>query len=154
MHIPYFAASFQENAFMEGKQQVISFEEEDAGVFRHAVEFIYEGDCFPRWTQLLQEPLSLEAPLRVKRTTADSVLEDYTPNLSFGMSSGIYVTTTETHELLYTLVQLLCLADRYGIEELVKLCLRKLKSFPIGTEEVVLLVQHIVGNIPDSRVDI
>jgi hypothetical protein len=52
-------------------RQAISFEEEDAGVFRHAVEFIYKGDYFPRWAQPLQEPLSLEALLRVKRATAD-----------------------------------------------------------------------------------
>jgi hypothetical protein len=70
------------------------------------------------------------------------------------MSSGTYTTTTETHEALYAVVQVLCLADRYGVEGLEQLCLQKMQCFPIGAKEVTILVQHIVGNIPESRTDV
>lgn len=152
--IPYFAAALQENAFLEGQQHKISFEEEDVAVFRHCVEFIYEGDCFPRWKKPLQEPLSLEPSTQVERVIAKSVPEEYSQKLSFGVSSGTYIATAKTHELLYSVVQLLCLADRYGIEDLAQLCLQKMKHFPIGTKEVALLIQHIVGNIPETRTDV
>lgn len=85
---------------------------------------------------------------------AGSVVEDYNPALSFGMSSGTYTTTTETHEVLHAVLRLLCLADRYGVESLVRICLQKMNCFPIGTKEVALLVQHIAGNIPESRADV
>jgi hypothetical protein len=75
MPIPYFAAALREDAFIEGQQGSISFEDEVA-VFRHFVEFIYEGDCFPRWKKPLQEPLTLETLLQVKRTIPGSVSED------------------------------------------------------------------------------
>jgi hypothetical protein len=70
------------------------------------------------------------------------------------VSSGIYISTKETSELFSNILELLCVADRYGIEALVENCLQKLEIFPIGTREVALLSQHVLGSIPDSRKDI
>jgi hypothetical protein len=117
------------------------------------VEFIYEGDCFPRQKLLPTASFSLEVPLLIRRTTLDSE-EEYSPPFSGGMSSGTYIATTETHQLLAMVVQLLCLGDRYGMEDLVKICFQKLKHFPIGTNELSVLVQHVIGSIPETRVEI
>ncbi|KAH6669328.1 hypothetical protein B0J14DRAFT_598426 [Halenospora varia] len=153
IHIPFFRAALREDAFIEGRQNKIDFEEEDPILFRRVVAFIYEGDCFPR-QKLSEESLGLEVPLVVRRTTLDSEEEEYNPSLSGGLSSGTYLTTTETHQQFVMVAQLLCLADRYGMEDFVKICFQKIKHFPIGTNEFLILAQYVVGSIPETRVDI
>jgi hypothetical protein len=153
-HIPFFRAALRDDAFIEGQQGKINFEEENPVLVRRVVEFIYEGDCFPRQKLLPTASFSLEVPLLIRRTTLNSEEEEYSPHFSGGISSGTYIATTETHQLLAMVVQLLCLADRYGMEDLVKICFQKLKHFPIGTNELSVLVQHVIGSIPETRVDI
>ncbi|OBT60085.1 hypothetical protein VE03_10363 [Pseudogymnoascus sp. 23342-1-I1] len=58
IHIPFFKAAFRENAFAEGHQGEINFKDGDPIVFRRVVEFIYEGDCFPR-QKLLPEAVTI-----------------------------------------------------------------------------------------------
>ena len=45
----------------------------------------------------------------------------------------------------------LCLADRYGIEELADNCFLKLHLFPIGTDHLTLLAEEVMDNIPKAR---
>ena len=118
------------------------------------MEFIYEGDCFPHWKSPAVYSLRLGNLPAVQKTIPDSVPQKYSPSLSFGVSSGIYISTKETSELFSNILELLCVADRYGIEALVENCLQKLKIFPIGMREVALLSQHVLGSIPDSRKDV
>lgn len=123
-------------------------------MFRRVVEFIYEGDYFPRQKLLSEASLGFEVPLRVKGTKSDSKEEDYVPSLAVEMASGRYLATAETHQLFMMVIKLLCVADRYLIEDLVEMSFRKLKSFPIGTKELTALTEHIVRSIPETRFDI
>lgn len=56
-------------------------------MFRRVVEFIYEGDYFPRQKLLPEASLGFEVPLRVKSTALDSKEEDYVPSLAVEMAS-------------------------------------------------------------------
>jgi hypothetical protein len=151
IHLPYFEAALREDTFAEGQQRKIFFEEDDPILFRRVVEFMYEGECFPREILDLRESYILEAPLKVKSTLLDSKEEDYIPSLSAEIASGTYIATAETHQLFTMVTKLLCVADRYLIENLVEMTFQKLKHFPIGTEELVVLAEHVIGSIPESR---
>lgn len=151
IHLPYFEAAMREDTFLEGHQGRIDFEEEDPMLFRRVVEFLYEGDCFPRQKLLSATSVGFEVPLKVKSTGLDSKEEDYVLSLSVEMASGTYVATAETHKLFTMVTKLLCVADRYIIEDLVEITFKKLKDFPIGTKEVVVLAEHIVRSIPETR---
>jgi len=154
VQIPYFAAALRKDSFIEGREGKVNFEEEDPILFRRVVEFIYEGDFFPRLKVPPTAYHGFEVPLKVKSTSSDSEEEDYVPHLSVEVESGAYLVVAETHQLFMMLIKLLCVADRYLFEDLVEMTFRKLKHFPIGTKEVVILIQYVVGSIPETRGDI
>jgi hypothetical protein len=129
----FFEAAIREDAFIEGQQGKISFEEEDPVLFRRVVEFLYEGDCFPR-QKLLPASFGFEVPLKVKSTALDSKEEDYVPSLAVEMASGTYLATAETHQLFTVVAKLLCVADRYIIEDLVEMGLSKVEAVPYRDE--------------------
>ncbi|KAH6668316.1 hypothetical protein B0J14DRAFT_159378 [Halenospora varia] len=154
IHLPFFEAAIREDTFIEGQQGKISFEEEDPMLFRRVVEFIYEGDCFPRQKLLPAASFGFEVPLKVKSTASDSKEEDYVPSLAVEMASGTYFAIAETHQLFTMVTKLLCVADRYIIEDLVEMTFQKLKHFPIGIKELAVLAQHVIRSIPETRGDI
>ncbi|KFY56414.1 hypothetical protein V496_06705 [Pseudogymnoascus sp. VKM F-4515 (FW-2607)] len=123
IHIPFFKAAFRENAFAEGHQGEVNFEDGDPILFRRVAQ---------QWI--------------VKRKI--------TSHLAVEMASGTYLATAEAHQLFMMVTKLLCVADRYLIEDLVEMSFRKLKSFPIGTKELTALAEHIVRSIPETRFDI
>lgn len=123
-------------------------------MFRRVVEFLYEGDCFPRQKLLPAVLFGFEVPLKVKRTASDSKEEDYAPSHVVEMASGTYLALAETHQLFTMVTKLLCVADRYIIEDLVDMTFQKLTHFPIGIKELAVLAQHVIGSIPETRSDI
>ena len=125
IHLLYFKAAFREGTFVEGHQGRIDFEEEDPMMFRRVAEFIYEGDYFPRQRLSPVASLSFEVPLKVKSAALDSK-EDYVPSLSAKIESGTYLATAETHQLFRTVTKLLCVAERYRIDDLVEITFQKL----------------------------
>ena len=102
------------------------------------------------------EIVRFEVPLEIQSTSLDGVqLEKiYTNSDPTEMVSGIFVATTRTHQLFTMIAKLLCVAERYMMEDLLQTSFEKLKLFPIGTKEVLVLIQELLGSIPESRTDI
>ncbi|KAH8810707.1 hypothetical protein F5884DRAFT_780179 [Xylogone sp. PMI_703] len=148
--LPYFNAALREDAFIEGQQGKIDFEEEDPAVFRRVVEFLYEGDCFPRKLKSSDESFCLEAPLLIKRVSDDKEME-YKKSCAGEMAMGAYITMPGTNQMFLIITQTLCVAERYGIEDLLELCFDKIRNFPIGTNEFVILAQHVIKHLPETR---
>ena len=102
------------------------------------------------------EIVRFEVPLEIQSTSLDGVqLEKiYTNSDPTEMVSGILVATARTHQLFTMIAKLLCVAERYMMEDLLQTSFEKLKLFPIGTNEVLVLIRHLLGSIPESRIDI
>jgi hypothetical protein len=102
------------------------------------------------------EIVSFEVLLEIQSTSLDGVqLEKiYTNSDPIEVGSGIFVATSRTHQLFTMITKVLCVAERYMMEDLLQTSFEKLKLFPIGTNEVLVLIQHLLGSIPESRTDI
>ncbi|CAG8983545.1 hypothetical protein HYALB_00004346 [Hymenoscyphus albidus] len=166
--IPFFKAALRPGAYIEGQEKRINFEEEeDPKVFGRLIEYLYEGDCFPKLVAGPSENAEIfEVPLFVKENAPREKQEQYihmawyeTKEISGNqmerrltslVNCGVYISSDKTFQLFEMVVKTLCLSDRYGIGDLFQKCLTKLRYFPIGTKEVALLTKLILENIPKS----
>jgi len=138
-HSPYFAAALK-GKFLEGSSKRVELPDEEPEILSCVLEFLYKGDYYPR---LLHNK---------RRNTWD--LEDAQQDLKNGgrgnSASTIYVSEAGGDVLRDTVVY--CAADKYGLEELKRLALRK-QGLQSGIQVDVILrsARYAYEHTPDTE---
>ena len=133
---PFFAAICR-GQFLESASKRVNLPEESPEVFSSVLEYLYKGDYYPRL-------------LHNKRRNAWE-LEDTVDNdgVRGAVESTVYHPTTEQVLLKDTVIY--CTAERYGLDELKRLALRKqgLQS-GIQCSTILASARYAYANTPDS----
>jgi len=138
-HSPYFAAAVK-GKFLEGASKRVELPDEEPEILSCVLEFLYKGDYYPR---LLHNK---------RRNTWD--LEDAQQDLKNGgrgnSESSIYVSAAGGDVLRDTVVY--CAADKFGLEELKRLALRK-QGLQSGIQVDVILrsARYAYEHTPDTE---
>jgi len=141
-HSPFFAAACQDQFFESNRR--IQLPDEEPEIFSCVLEYIYKGDYYPR----LMHDKRRDTWLLEGNTEATS------PNLNGGRVGG-GVEATFFHagvgDYLLRDTAVYCAAERYGLEELKRLSLRK-QGLQSGIEVGVILrsARYAYENTPDS----
>ncbi|KAK3989347.1 hypothetical protein QBC44DRAFT_241672 [Cladorrhinum sp. PSN332] len=150
--------------FVDVKNKRISLPDEEPEVFSAILEYLYKGDYYPRllhnkqrnsWE--LEDALSRRVSPQSSPTIHDSPKfgggragqSPQTPQTPSAVEATVYLTSIGQHILRDTVVY--CVAERYGLEELKRLALRKqgLQSgIDVGT--ILRSAQYCYANTPDS----
>jgi hypothetical protein len=139
-HSPMLAAACQD-MFFEANARRINLPDEEPEVFSCVLEYLYKGDYYPR---LLQDK---------RRNTW--MLEGAVESPKIGGRVGGGVEATVYHQGVGDLIlrdtAVYCAADRYGLEELKRLALRK-QGLQSGIEISVILrsARYAYENTPDT----
>jgi len=138
-HSPYFAAALKGN-FLEGSSKRVELPDEEPEILSCVLEFLYKGDYYPR---LLHNK---------RRNTWD--IEDAQQDLKNGgrghSASTIYLSEVGGDVLRDTVVY--CAADKYNLEELKRLALRK-QGLQSGIQVDVILrsARYAYEHTPDTE---
>lgn len=138
---PFFAAACR-GKFLEAESKRIDLPDEEPEIFSCVLEYLYKGDYYPRL-------------LHNKRRSSWE-LEDATkpPNLENrggcgGVEATTYISSVGEHLLRDTVIY--CVAEKYGLEELKRLALRK-QGLQSGIEVATILrsARYAYDNTPDT----
>jgi hypothetical protein len=138
---PFFAAACR-GQFLEAQSKRIDLPDEEPEIFSCVLEYLYKGDYYPRL-------------LHNKRRNSWE-LEDAvkSPNPENGGSRGSveatsYISAVGEHLLKDTVIY--CVAEKYGLEELKCLALRK-QGLQSGIEVAIILrsARYAYDNTPDT----
>ncbi|KIY03413.1 uncharacterized protein Z520_00104 [Fonsecaea multimorphosa CBS 102226] len=138
-HSPYFAAALKGN-FLDGDSKRVELPDEEPEILSCVLEFLYKGDYYPR---LLHNK---------RRNTWD--LEDAQDLIKNGgrgnTASTICLPDAGGDVLRDTVVY--CAAEKYGLEELKRLCLRK-QGLQSGIQVDVILrsARYAYAHTPDTE---
>ncbi|KAI1074048.1 hypothetical protein F5B20DRAFT_472847 [Whalleya microplaca] len=143
---PFFERACRDQ-FLEAQGKRISLPDEEPEVFSAVLEYLYKGDYYPRL---------LHNKHRNSWELEDAVKRSPDPNSEINHRGGrgaveatIYVPGEEQYLLRDTVVY--CAADRFGLEELKRLALRKqgLQSgIDVGT--ILRSAQYAYDHTPDT----
>ena len=147
---PFFDAACR-SAFPDAQSRRISLPEEEPEVFSAVLEYLYKGDYYPRLVHNRHRnswELEDRAPSTGLRTPAAS------PNLdgrcaAAATDAAVYLDSVGADVLRDTVVY--CAAERYGLEELKRLALRK-QGLQAGIDVATILrsAQYAYAHTPDS----
>ncbi|KAK3306685.1 uncharacterized protein B0T15DRAFT_483971 [Chaetomium strumarium] len=157
---PFFEKVLRSN-FVDAQNKRISLPDEEPEVFSAILEYLYKGDYYPRL--LLNEQRNsweLEDTLPRRATPQASPAGNTSPNFGGGRAGQasqtpsavqptVYLSSIGQHLLRDTVVY--CVAERYGLEELKKLALRKQglhSGIDVGT--ILRSAQYCYANTPES----
>jgi hypothetical protein len=137
-HSPYFSSACQDQ-FFEANARRILLPDEEPEVFSCILEYLYKGDYYPR---LIQDK---------RRETW--MLEGAVDSPKLGGRGGVEATIYHSGvgDVLLRDTAVYCAADRYGLEELKRLSLRK-QGLQSGIEVGVILrsARYAYENTPDN----
>jgi hypothetical protein len=146
--------------YLEAQGKRIALPEEEPEVFSAVLEYLYKGDYYPRllhnkhrnsWELEDSTPSNRRTPHASPNLTENGGgraggSSPYTPS---AVEATVYLTSCGQHLLRDTVVY--CAAERYGLEELKRLALRKqgLQSgIDVGT--ILRSAQYCYAHTPDS----
>ena len=137
-HSSYFAAALKGN-FLDGSAKKIELPDEEPEILSCVLEFLYKGDYYPR---LLHNK---------RRNTWD--LEDAQETKTGGRGESdttIYLSSVGGEVLRDTVIY--CAAERYGLDELKRLALRK-QGLVSGVQVDVILrsARYAYEHTPDTE---
>jgi hypothetical protein len=137
-HSPYFHAACQDQ-FFEANARRVHLPDEEPEVFSCILEYLYKGDYYPR---LMQDK---------RRNTW--MLEGAVESPKLGGRGGVEATIFHSGvgDVILRDTAVYCAADRYGLEELKRLSLRK-QGLQSGIEVGVILrsARYAYENTPDN----
>lgn len=142
-HSPFFAATCQDQFFESNRR--IQLPDEEPEIFSCVLEYLYKGDYYPR----------LMHDKRRDTWLLEGAPETTSPNPNHGGrgSGGVEATFFHTGVGDYILrdTAVYCAAERYGLEELKRLSLRK-QGLQSGIEVGVILrsARYAYENTPDT----
>jgi len=139
---PFFAAACR-GQFLEAESKRIELPDEEPEIFSCVLEYLYKGDYYPRL---------LHNKHRDSWELEDATKSSPNPENTGGRGSveaTIYITSVREHLLRDTVIY--CAAERYGLEELKRLALRK-QGLQSGIEVAIILrsARYAYENTPDS----
>jgi hypothetical protein len=142
---PYFAMACRERFFMNGNERRVALPDEDPEVFSCVLEYLYKGDYSPR--------LVLD---KRRDTWALEGQAEASPKIG---GRGVPVTQSASATIFHPGVgavilrdtAVYCAADRYGLDELKRLALKK-QGLQCGIEVSVILrsARYAYDNTPDT----
>lgn len=141
-HSPFFAAALKDQ-FFETNNRRIDLPSEEAEIFSCILEYLYKGDYYPR----------LMHDKRRQTWILEGAIES--PDLSKPHGGRVAVEPTIYHagvgDVILRDTAVYCAADRYGLEELKRLSLRK-QGLQCGIEVGTILrsARYAYENTPDS----
>jgi len=140
-HSPFFASALRDQ-FFESTSRRIDLPDEEPEIFSCILEYLYKGDYYPRLvhdkrrqTWMLEGAVSSPDPNKGDRVAAVE------PTLYHAGVGAVILRDTAVY----------CAADRYGLEELERLSLRK-QGLQSGIEVGTILrsARYAYENTPDS----
>jgi len=157
---PFFEKVMRGN-FLDAQNKRIALPDEEPEVFSAVLEYLYKGDYYPRllhnkhrnsWE--LEDSLPRRATPHTSPTIYDSPnigggRAGQTPQTPSAVEATVFLSSIGQHLLRDTVIY--CAADRYGLEELKRLSLRKqgLQSgIDVGT--ILRSAQYCYAHTPDS----
>ncbi|KAL2133071.1 hypothetical protein VTI74DRAFT_2975 [Chaetomium olivicolor] len=147
--------------YVDAQNRRISLPDEEPEVFSAILEYLYKGDYYPCLLQNKQRnSWELEDSLHRRTTPQTSPTIHESPKFGGGragqtsqtpsaVEATVYLSSVGQHLLRDTVIY--CAAERYGLEELKRLALRKqgLQSgIDVGT--ILRSAQYCYANTPDS----
>jgi hypothetical protein len=151
---PFFDAACREN-FFDAQSRRISLPDEEPEVFSAVLEYLYKGDYNPRLIHNRQRN-SWELEDHPPATAGRSPRPSPNPATGGGHATGgapsdavVYLSSIGVDILRDTVVY--CAAERYGLEELKRLALRK-QGLQAGIDVGTILrsAQYAYAHTPDS----
>lgn len=144
---PFFEAALRGSCF-EAQSKRISIPDEEPEVFSAVLEYLYKGDYYPRLLHNKQRnSWELEDQGRTPHTSPN-------PETGGGRAAGsseaaVFLSSVGADVLRDTVIY--CAADKYGLEELKRLALRK-QGLQAGIDVGTILrsAQYAYANTPDS----
>jgi len=137
-HSPFFASACRDQ-FFESTARRIALPDEDPEVFSCVLEYLYKGDYYPR---LLHDK---------RRNTWQLEGAVESPKLGGGRGTEATLLHSGVGDVILRDTAVYCAADRYGLEELKRLALRK-QGLQSGIEVGTILrsARYAYENTPDS----
>jgi hypothetical protein len=161
---PFFDKVLRGN-YVDAQNRRISLPDEEPEVFSAILEYLYKGDYYPRLLQNkqrnsweLEDSLPPNTTRRATPQTSPTIHDTpkfgggragQTPQTPSAVEATVYLSSVGQHLLRDTVIY--CAAERYGLEELKKLALRKqgLQSgIDVGT--ILRSAQYCYAHTPDS----
>lgn len=144
---PFFEAACRGN-FVDAQSRRIALPEEEPEVFSAVLEYLYKGDYYPRLLHNRhRNSWELEDQARTPHTSPNP--ETGGGRAGTAPETVVYLSSVDADILRDTVIY--CAAERYGLEELKRLALRKqgLQSgIDVGT--ILRSAQYAYANTPDS----
>jgi len=143
-HSPFFASALRDQ-FFESTNRRIDLPNEEPEIFSCILEYLYKGDYYPR----------LVHDKRRQTWMLEGAVSSPDPSLKGDNSRAVAVEPTFFHpgvgDLILRDTAVYCAADRYGLEELERLSLRK-QGLQSGIEVGTILrsARYAYENTPDS----
>jgi len=143
---PYFAMACKERFFMAGNERRLALPDEEPEVFSCILEYLYKGDYSPR---LVLDKRRDTWMLEGQAEASPKIGGRGVPVSSAAHSATIYHSGVNAVILRDTAVY--CAADRYGLDELKRLALKK-QGLQCGIEVSVILrsARYAYDNTPDT----
>jgi len=139
---PFFAAACRSQFRSEAQSKRIDLPDEEPEIFSCVLEYLYKGDYYPR----------LIHNKRRNSWELEDAVKSPNPENTGGRGSveaTAYISSVGEHLLKDTVIY--CAAEKYGLEELKRLALRK-QGLQSGIEVATILrsARYAYDNTPDS----
>ncbi|PKY08512.1 hypothetical protein P168DRAFT_17815 [Aspergillus campestris IBT 28561] len=141
---PFFGALLKDQFAKDNTNKVVILPEEEPEILSCILEFLYKGDYFPRLLRnKTQDGWELE-----------NAQQDPTVPPGYGSrgSSEATITLSATKEVVLRDTAVYCAAERYGMEDLKRLALRKQglqTGLPVGV--ILQSARYAYDNTPDTE---
>jgi hypothetical protein len=148
---PFFEAALR-SGYCDAQSKRISLPDEEPEVFSAILEYLYKGDYYPRLLHNRhRNSWELEDQSRTPQPSPNPENGGGRAGIPTTTSSEatVYLSSIDAHILRDTVIY--CAADRYGLEELKRLSLRK-QGLQAGIDVSTILrsAQYAYSNTPDS----
>lgn len=159
-HAPFFQEALRSRHYLDAQTKRIALPDEEPEVFSAILEYLYKGDYYPRLLPSSKHRNSWELedslPRRATPNTTPTINDSPrlgragpTPQTPSAVEATVYLSSIGQHLLRDTVIY--CAAERYGLDELKRLALRKqgLQSgIDVGT--ILRSAQYCYAHTPDN----
>ncbi|PTB67701.1 hypothetical protein BBK36DRAFT_1197625 [Trichoderma citrinoviride] len=147
---PFFEAACGKDSSADAMSKRISLPDEEPEIFSAVLEYLYKGDYYPRLVHNRhRNSWELEDRMRTPQKSSPNPDNGGGHAGTGGSDAAVYLSSVGAEVLRDTVIY--CAADRYGLEELKRLALRKQglhAGIDVGT--ILRSAQYAYANTPDS----
>jgi hypothetical protein len=138
------------SGYCDAQSKRISLPDEEPEVFSAILEYLYKGDYYPRlFHNRHRNSWELEDQGRTPQPSPNPENGGGRAGITTPSEATVYLSSIDAHILRDTVIY--CAADRYGLDELKRLSLRK-QGLQAGIDVGTILrsAQYAYANTPDS----